>query len=97
MPRADLGDDDLGGVPGDAGDLLQPAGGRQRCRVRAAAGLRAGGPVGADALRGGDRGDQLPGPGAQGAGLRGEAVDLGQQDGGQLAVVGTGSGRSAPR
>jgi hypothetical protein len=97
MPRADLGDDDLGGVPGDAGDLLQPVDGRERCRVRAAAGLRAGGPVGADALGAGDRGDQFLDPGAEGADLRGKAAGLGQQDGGQFAVVGAGSGRSAPR
>ena len=36
----------------------------------------------------GDRGDQFLDPGAEGADLRGKAVDLGQQDGGQFAVVG---------
>lgn len=36
----------------------------------------------------GDRGDQVLDPAAEGVDVRGKAVDMGQQDGGQFAVVG---------
>src|SRR5262249_39150174 len=85
--EADLGDDDVGGVPGDAGDLGEPVDGGQGRGVRAAAGLRAGGAVGVDALSGGDRADQLIEAGGELVDLAAEAVDLGEQDRGELAVV----------
>src|SRR5262249_50239606 len=80
----DLGDDDLGGVPGDAGDLGEPVDGGQGGGVGAAAGLRAGGAVRVDALRGRDRGDQVGEPQGQRVDLGGQAVDLVEQDPGEL-------------
>ena len=44
--QAGLGDDHLGGMPGDAGDLLQSGDGRQHRRIRALASTRSGAAVG---------------------------------------------------
>jgi len=55
----DLGDDDLRGAGSDAGDLVQAGDGRQDRRVGSGAGVGAGGAVVVDALRFGDRLDQL--------------------------------------
>jgi hypothetical protein len=51
------------------------------------AGTRAGGAVGVHAPGSGDLGGQLADPAGQGLDLGGEAVDLVQQDPGDLAVV----------
>jgi hypothetical protein len=56
-------------------------------RVRAGSGAGAGSAVGVDSLSGGDRGDQVLGPGGERADLRGQCVDLVQQHPGQLGVV----------
>src|SRR5262249_37959034 len=67
--QAGLGDDGGGHLQADAGDLIQPGGGRQRRGAWAGAGIGAGGAVGADApgltdLRelGADAGGQLADP-----------------------------------
>ena len=51
------------------------------------AGAGAGGAVGVDALRGGDRLDELANAGGQLVDTGGQGVDLVQDDAGQLAVV----------
>jgi hypothetical protein len=85
--QADLGDDHLGGVTADAGDLVQAVDdGQHRC-VLAPPGGGAGGTAGVDALGGGDRGDQLLDPGGERADLGGQGVDLVQQHPGQLGVM----------
>jgi hypothetical protein len=61
--QADLGDDRLGSVAADAGDLIEAVDGGQCRRAFAVPGGRAGGAVGVDALDGRDRGDQLLDPG----------------------------------
>jgi hypothetical protein len=54
--QANVGEDDLGAVSADAGDLVQAGHGIGGC-VRAGARARAGGAVGVDPLSGGDRRD----------------------------------------
>jgi len=85
--QADLGEDDLGAVTADAGDLIEAGDGIGPGRIRAGASARAGGAVGVDALRGGNRCDQLPDPGGELGDLPVERVDLVQQHPGQLAVM----------
>src|SRR5512133_4386888 len=51
--QADLGDDGLGALPTDTGDLVQAIDGGQHRGVRAPAGARTGGAVGVGALGGG--------------------------------------------
>ena len=77
--QADLGDDHLGGLAADAGDLIQAVDGGQHLGAVAPPGGRAGGAAGVDALGGGDRGDQLLDPGGELADLGGQGVDLVQQ------------------
>ena len=85
--QADLGDDCLGGLAADAGDLIEAVGGGQYRGAVAQPGGRAGAAVGVDALGGGDRGDQLLDPGGELGGLGGQGVDLVQQHPGELGVV----------
>jgi hypothetical protein len=82
-----LGDDRLGALPADAGDLVEAVDRRQHRGAVAQPGGRAGGAVCVDALGGGDRGDQLLDPGGQLADLAGQGVDLVQQHPGQLGVM----------
>ncbi len=85
--QADLGDDHLRGVPGDAGDLIEAVDRGQHGRVRAGARVRAGGAVGADAAGGGHRGDQRLDPAVERADVGGQGIDLVQQHPGQLGVM----------
>jgi hypothetical protein len=86
--QADLGDDDLRGVPRDAGDAVQAVDRRQHGRIAAGAGAGTGRPVGVHAAGGGDRGDQRLNAGGEGVDLHGEGVVLAEQDPGQLGVMG---------
>ena len=85
--QADLGDDGLGALPADAGDLVQAIDGGQHRGVRAPAGAGAGGAVGVGALGGGDGCDQFLDAGGEPADLHVELVDLVQQHPGQLGVM----------
>jgi hypothetical protein len=85
--QADLGDDGLGGVTADPGDLVQPVHGRQYGSALAGPGSRAGAAVGVDALGGWHGGDQLLDPAGELADLKLKRVDLVQQHPGQLAVM----------
>jgi hypothetical protein len=69
MSSPPLGDDDLGGAGPDAADLIQPRHRGQHHRVAAAASTRAGGAVGVDTVRGGDRRPQLLDAGGEHADL----------------------------
>ena len=85
--QADLGDDRLGGLAADAGDLIQAVDRGQHGGALAVPGGRAGGAVGIHALGGGDHGDQFLDPGGEPADLAGQGIDLVQQDPGQFGVV----------
>jgi hypothetical protein len=85
--QANLGDDHLGGVPADPGDLVQPRDGRPHGRFWVVAGVRAGGAIGVHAQGGGDRCDQLFDPDGERIDLGSQAVDLAEQDVRDLAVV----------
>jgi hypothetical protein len=85
--QADLGEDDLGAVSADAGDLIQAGQGIRAGCVRAGAGAGAGGAVGVDSLSGGDRRDQFPDPGGELGDPGAGEIDLVQEDPGQLGVV----------
>jgi hypothetical protein len=85
--QPDLGDDLLGGVAADAGDLVQPVdGGPHRCPLDQS-GSRAGSSVRVNPLRRGDIGDQLLDAGGEPADLAGQGTDLIQQHPGQFGVV----------
>ena len=77
--QADLGDDGLGALRADAGDLVQAIDGGQQRGVRAPAGAGAGGAVGVGALGGGDGCDQFLDAGGEPIDLLGELVDLVQR------------------
>jgi hypothetical protein len=80
--EADLGDDHLGRVGADAGDLVQAGDDRQRGAGRAAAAAAVIGCLG-----GGDGGDQLLDAAGQRLDLGAEGVDLVEQQAGELGVV----------
>jgi hypothetical protein len=71
-----LGDDRLGGLAAGPGDLVQPVDGGQHRGTLNQVGVRAGGAVRVDALRGRHDGDQLLDPGRDRADLRGQPVDV---------------------
>jgi hypothetical protein len=77
--KADLGNDRLGAVVPDAGDLVQPGHDRQRGCVLALADLRPCGAVRVDALDGGDGRDQFLDPDGEPGDLAGQLVNLRQQ------------------
>ncbi len=85
--QADFGDDRLGGLAADAGDLIEAVDDGQHRGAVAPPGGGAGGAVGAGALGGGDPGDQFLDPGGELADLAGQGVDLVQQHPGQLGVM----------
>jgi hypothetical protein len=82
-----LGEEDLGGLDANAGDLIQPLDGGRHGHARAGAGAGAGGAVGVHALRGGDRRQQLLDAGGEAVDLGVKGVVLVQQQAGQLGVV----------
>jgi hypothetical protein len=91
MSTPDLGDDHLGGVRADPGDLLEALGRRKRpprLTMPVAAVPVAAVPVAGRWRPGGrDRGDELADAEVELVDLGGQAVDLVEQDPGQLAVV----------
>jgi hypothetical protein len=86
--QPELGDDDLGGLGADAGDLVQALHRRQRALgwISSANGGPGVGPTGG-CLGGGERRDRLLDQGGELIELRGQPVDLVQQDPGQTGVV----------
>jgi hypothetical protein len=87
--EADLGDDHLGGVGADAGDLVEAGDGRERRRSLPARSPACGGDViDGGCLRRGDPGDQLVDPEGERLDLRAQGVDLIEQHLGELCVVG---------
>jgi hypothetical protein len=95
--QADLGDDHLGGLAADAGDLIEAIGRGERDRRRLGVSALAGGvataaPVAEPGLVGGwlgsgDGRDQLLDPGREAVYLGGQRVDVVQQHPGQFGVV----------
>jgi hypothetical protein len=95
--QPDLGDDHLGGLDADAGDLIEAIGRREqdrrRVRVRAVVGGAATAARVAEPglvggwLGSGDGRDQFLDPGREAVCLRGQRVDVVQQHPGQFRVV----------